>query len=293
MFEALRNTLIEVETWRSRYLSSKMFREKTSATEHVEGFLTICRLAARYDCIFEEFKRNRHYKSVLEHVSEELGREYLDSVKEEGEELLKYVSQFQENDLLGSPITFEYDVGRFSPTTLRYVKVLADLKKLFGSLNGFDICEIGAGYGGQCKIVCDVFNVGSYTIVDLETVLPLVRKYLGRLGVKNIVYLTQDQITEGKEFDLVISNYAFSECTRRVQDYYLDGILNKAHRGYITYNYGGTANERSPYDKDGIVRRLSGRHVVHILDEKPRTAPMNFILVWDDTNQSMTRSIDP
>jgi len=285
--EALRNALVEVEIWRSRYLSSRLFREKTSATEHVEGFLTVCRLATRYDGFFRGFKRNRHYRSVLEHVSEELGQEYLKNIREEGEDFLKYVSRFQENDLLGSPITFEYDVGRFSPTTLRYVSVLVDLKNFFGDLTGFDICEIGAGYGGQCKIITDVSNLGSYTIVDLEAVLPLIRKYLGRLGVKNVVYLMQDQITEGKEFDLVVSNYAFSECIRRVQDYYVDRILSKAHRGYITYNYGGAAYETSPYNKHEIVERLSEKHAVRILDEKPKTAPMNFTLVWDDTRLSL------
>ena len=285
--EALRNALVEVEIWRSRYLSSRLFREKTSATEHVEGFLTVCGLATRHDSFFREFKRDRHYRSVLEHVSEELGQEYLQNIREEGEDFLKYASRFQENDLLGSPITFEYDVGRFSPTTLRYVSVLVDLKNFFGDLTGFDICEIGAGYGGQCKIITDVSNLGSYTIVDLEAVLPLIRKYLGRLGVKNVVYLMQDQITEGKEFDLVVSNYAFSECIRRVQDYYVDRILSKAHRGYITYNYGGAANETSPYNKHEIVERLSEKHAVRILDEKPKTAPMNFALVWDDTRLSL------
>jgi putative sugar O-methyltransferase len=282
--ESLAAALIEAEIWRSKYLSAKIAREKTSASEHQEGFLAVCRLAARCDSVFRVFKRNRHYRAVLEHVSEEQGREYLKVIEEEDEELPKYVSKFQENDLQGSPITFDYDIGRFSPTTLRYVKVLADLRNIFGDLSGLDICEIGAGYGGQCKIVSDVFSVASYTIIDLETVIPLIRKYLERLGVRNVVYLTQDKITEGIEFDLVVSNYAFSECIRRVQDHYLDKILKKAQRGYLTCNYDGATNETSPYNKEEIVERISENHIVRILDEKPRTAPMNFILVWDDGN---------
>jgi len=284
MLEVLRGALIEAEIWRSTYLSIKTARQKTSASEHEQGYLAVCRLATRCDGVFKSFKRNRHYSVVLEHVSEEQGREYLKAIKEEDEELLKNISKFQENDLLGSPITFHYDVGSFSPTTLRYVKVLADLKNIFGDLSGLDICEIGGGYGGQCKIISDVFDVSSYTIIDLETVIPLIRKYLERLGVKNVVYLTQDQITESIEFDLVVSNYAFSECIRPVQDHYFDKILTKAHRGYITYNFVGAANETSPYNKEEIVERLSRKHAVRILDEKPRTAPTNFILVWDDEN---------
>lgn len=280
---SLAAALIEAEIRRSRYLSAKIAREKTSASED-QGYLAVCRLAARCDSVFKVFKRNRHYRAVLEHVSDEQGREYLKVIKEKDKELLNYVSKFQQNDLQGSPIAFDYDIGRFSPTTLRYVKVLADLKNIFGDLSGLNICEIGAGYGGQCKIISDVFNVASYTIIDLETVIPLIRKYLERLGVRNVVYLTQDKITEGIEFDLVVSNYAFSECIRRVQDHYLDKILKKAQRGYLTCNYDGTTSETSPYNKEEIVERLSKKHIVRILDETPKTAPMNFILVWDDGN---------
>lgn len=280
--EAVRDGLTRLEIWRLRHLSTRNLRGETSTSEREIGYLAVCGLAARCETIFRYFKRNRHYKVVLEHVNEEQGREYLKAIKEEDEELLNYVPKFQENDLLGSPITFDYDVGRFSPTTLRYVKVLADLKTIFGDLSGLDVCEIGAGYGGQCKIISDVFNVASYTIIDLKIVLPLIRKYLERVGVRRVMYLTQDQLTEGLDFDLVISNYAFSECVRRVQDHYLKRILSEAQRGYLTCNFVGETDETSPYNKEAIIERLTKTHSVRILSEKPRTGPMNLILVWDD-----------
>ena len=46
---------------------------------------------------------------------------------------------------------------------------------------------------------------------------------------------------ENIEIDLVISNYAFSECNYETQDVYIDKILSKAKRGYLTHN---TAPER-------------------------------------------------
>lgn len=240
-------------------------RKKTSG---LERYLAVCKLAAEYDAIFKVFKRSNDYRVILEHVSKKHGKQYLTVIKE--------------NDLRGSPITYRYDVGRFSPTTLRYIKVLVDLKNIFGDLKNFHIVEIGAGYGGQCKIISDVFNVSSYTIIDLEPVLPLIQKYLMKLNVKNVIYLTQPKAGDAEKYDLVISNYAFSECLKSAQDDYMHSILYRAKRGYITYNYDGKPDSASPYNKEEIIGLLSKRHAIRIVDERPKTGSDNFIIIWDD-----------
>ena len=277
--------MLEPVIWYLSWCRRSKTKQQTSASDQHEGYLVVCELAARYDSVFKVFKRNRHYRTVLEHLTGLQGLEYLKVVKEEDADLVNYYSAFQENDLLGSPHTFDYDVGRLSPTTLRYVKVLADLKSAFGDLGGLDICEIGAGYGGQCKIISDVFDIASYTVIDLPRVLPLIQKYLNRCGVSNIIYLTPHQIREPLPFDLVLSNYAFAECTRQMQNFYLEKIIDKARRGYLTYNFPRdfrTTAETSPYGKQEITERLSKMHSVRVLEEKPRTSPMNFLLIWKD-----------
>lgn len=256
--------------------------ELSKKTSGYEGYLAVCKLAAEYDAIFKVFKRSKDYRAILEHVSKKHGQQYLTTIKEEGEDSGEYFSKFKENDLWGSPITYRYDVGRFSPTTLRYIKVLVDLKNIFGDLKNFDIVEIGAGYGGQCKIISDVFNVSSYTIIDLEPVLPLIQKYLMKLNVKNVIYLTQSQTSDAERYDLVISNYAFSEPSKSVQDDYVHSILYRAKRGYITYNYDGKSDSTSRYNKEEIIGLLSKRHAIRIIDERPKTSPENFIIIWDD-----------
>jgi hypothetical protein len=37
-------------------------------------------------------------------------------------------------------------------------------------------------------------------------------------------------------FDLVLSNWALSECTTEVQDRYIEHVLRRSRHGYITYN---------------------------------------------------------
>jgi putative sugar O-methyltransferase len=261
---------------------------KTSKTDR-KDYRQICRIAYEDNEVFNSFKRNKDYRKVLEHVSEKQGQAYLKIIKKEGKNLLRFFEKFKENDIYGSPIKYTYDVGRFSPTTLRYVKVLCDLKNIFGDLSAFKIIEIGGGYGGQCKIISDAFGFKSYTIVDLMEVLLLVNKYLERLKVKNFNCVTQDQLSDKTKYDLIISNYAFSECVKRVQDEYINKILNKTKRGYITYNYDSDkstlASPMTPYNRKEVVRILSQKHALLIINERPKTGPVNFIIVWDDTGR--------
>ena len=108
--------------------------------------------------IFNTFRRNFVYNEILEHASEEQGKAYLEQITK-CPDILKKIDKFKANDLFENPEIFEYQyTGKISPTTLRYIKVLSDLKNLFGNLDGFNICEIGVGYGGQCRVINCYFN---------------------------------------------------------------------------------------------------------------------------------------
>ena len=144
-FQNLSNLAIEI---RIRKLKKSLpgYNSKKTSWSDEQGYIDVCQLAARNDSVFEVFKRSKDYRRILEHVTKEQGQAYLNMVKNEGSYLIKYFSRFQENDKIGSPVKYQYDVGEFSPTTLRYVKVLVDLKKFFGDLSNLDIVEIGSGY---------------------------------------------------------------------------------------------------------------------------------------------------
>jgi len=271
-----------------------MLREiyKKQSYSEGSGYGLICKLAAEHEDVFKLFKRSKYYRKILEHVTQEQGQDYLNIIERTGGDLLKYVPKFQENDKVGSPIVFPYSVGNFSPTTLRYVKVLADLKNFFISLNDLTVVEIGGGYGGQCKIISDVYAVNSYTIIDLDIVVPLIKKYLAALNVEGYYVLTQSLVSSSKKYDLVISNYAFSELPRNMQKYYTDEILAHAQRGYITCNFNGPTTATSPYNRKEIINLLSKHHAVSVVGEGPKSRlhSINFIVAWDDTRPGDLRN---
>ena len=82
--------------------------------------------------LFKNFKQNKIYKHILEHVSNELGSEYLKIIKEQTPSIIKKIDKVKINDLVGGSNLVDYkDVGHVSPSSLRYAKVLSDILMLF------------------------------------------------------------------------------------------------------------------------------------------------------------------
>lgn len=235
-----------------------------------------CLQASRDDRTFSTFRRNPIYNEILEHVTREQGEDYLAVIASEAG-ILGAMEEFKANDRHGDPRTYEYrSLGSISPTTLRYVKVLVDLKRLFGTLDGRDICEIGVGYGGQCRIIDAFWRPAGYCLVDIPPALALARRYLGNFALRSPVDFRTMEALEARDHDLAISNYAFSEMPRAIQEIYLDRVIRRARRGYLTYN-AITPPEFRSYAAADLIATLPG---ARRLDETPLTHPGNCIIVW-------------
>ena len=86
--------------------------------------------------LFKNFKQNNIYKNILEHVSNEIGSEYLKIIKEQTPSIIKKIDKVKINDLVGGSNLVDYkDVGHVSPSSLRYAKVLSDILVLFKKKN--------------------------------------------------------------------------------------------------------------------------------------------------------------
>ena len=242
------------------------------------NYKTFCQKAATDSAAFDTFKRHPDYMPILEHVSFEYGLSYLDVVKAKNPHLLTHIDKFKENDKVGAPNTCLYtDVGDISPTTLRYMKVASDLIEIFDSWENETIFELGGGYGGQCKILNDIFLTKKYFISDLPEVLPLIEKFLQRMNVKNVHTCTEKTIPD-ESYDLFISNYAFTEIDRTLQQIYIDQCISKATHGYITCNFVVQDLGVNAYSKEELLKQIP--HQCTIVGEIPQTHPKNILLLW-------------
>jgi hypothetical protein len=249
---------------------------QTSISDY-ESYRRACLEAATDDFHFRFFKQNPHYTRILEHTSFHNGLLYVDSINNTKFDISK-LDQIKSNDWQGSATFMIYPepFGLISPSTLRYIKVLAELEEMFGSLDGMNIIEIGVGYGGQCKVIYDYFRPASYTLVDLLEPIKLAERYHRESNYQGINYLTQDQLQNGIQYDLVISNYALTECVRPIQMEYLEKVVFNSKRGYITYN---NISEQFGIDS------LSKQEFIDLLKcsekpEEPVSGLDNCILYW-------------
>jgi putative sugar O-methyltransferase len=153
-----------------------------TSTSDNNTYPEVCLAAANDDTIFDSFKRNSGYTPILEHVCHSEGEEYYKNIK--NKDILNNIQKFTINDKLGNPIIYNYTFGSFSPTTLRYIKVLSDLSEF--SLNDKTIVEIGAGYGGQYTVLRQMFKPKKYIFVDLQPTLLLIKKYITKLELNDI-----------------------------------------------------------------------------------------------------------
>tara|TARA_B100001029_G_scaffold135065_1_gene113944 strand:+ start:341 stop:1105 length:765 start_codon:yes stop_codon:yes gene_type:complete len=205
----------------------------TLQDEAATPYLNVCNYAANSDEFFKQFKSHPAYRHVLEHVSYEEGKEYL---KEINIDYLDKLDEIKENDSLGSPATYEYpSVGEISPTTIRYIKNTSDIITKFGtSFNS--IVEIGGGYGGLCKVLSSFIKFEQYLLLDLEECNLLSRKYLSHFDLPTLSYRSEEIDEIDENFDLLISNYAFSECHKEVQQDYIKRFIKKSNNFYIMHN---------------------------------------------------------
>ena len=78
--------------------------------------------------LFKNFKQNNIYKNILEHVSNEIGSEYLKNNQRTKSFDNKKIDKVKINDLVGGSNLVDYkDVGHLNPSSLRYAKVLSDI----------------------------------------------------------------------------------------------------------------------------------------------------------------------
>jgi len=240
----------------------------TSSLSDTESYRRICASAAENDLLFRDFRCLPAYRRVSEDVTREQGQAYLDEIRRIDPKLLEEPQWFKDNDKYGNPDRYEYaEVGLVSPTTLRYVKVAAELSQLFGELRGFDIVEIGGGYGGQARILKALHPSVNYTIIDLFEACMLARMYL--FQYRTDCTFVDDAKDVSLASHLVISNYALTECAPNVLTKYVNQIVRRSARGYVT----GNAQEKVLFDL------LASRHPER-RDEVPLTSEGNFLCVW-------------
>lgn len=221
-------------------------RRRSSITDN-GWWSKFCARNAADDRRFARFRRMVRHRLIVEATPPAEARQHLARVLRQTPHYRALFDKFLTLDRLGAPRMTEFarDVW-FAPSTARYLRYLSDCETRFGNLDGAMIVEIGVGFGGQCKVFFDRFQVGKYILIDLPGPIALARRVLtqtlgARTVAERLLFLEAGNagapagLPEGR-FDLAISTLAFSECHRSIQRGYIETVLSRARRGYIHRN---------------------------------------------------------
>lgn len=252
-----------------------------------EWYPEFCYFASRHDDVFKNFKRHPAYTQVVEYFSPEVGQACFEYIIRN--RALRLTAEdwifFLQSDSIGNPFIAKYNfddqqvIG--SPSTLRYVKVLIDVVSLFDVEKFKTVTELGIGYGGQCRVLKNALQVERYNLIDLPEVLALTEKFLTALKqTGDIRYIDGTHLYHDVPCDFFISDYAFSELAKPVQDMYFEKVLSKAKAGYVTWDgdYFASYDMYSGYSLEEFVSKIPGAKV---FPEYPETtSPDNRLVVW-------------
>lgn len=252
----------------------------------IDEWRILCYRAARLPQVFKDFRRQKLYLGVVEGVSPELGRQYLEMILNDYDFRIRdeMWPLLLKNDDFGSPplYDFEFDGGtiRCSALTLRYIKVFCDLVKLFDFDKIQTVAEIGIGFGGQCNIALNILPTLRYKLIDLPEVVLLAEKFLTSLDRSgDIRYIDGTHLYDPVDCDLVVSNYAFAELTKETQRFYIDKVIANSSAGYITWNRPMLLRNgwNDGYELEDILSMIPNSRTV---PEVPPVAYDDCIIVW-------------
>lgn len=254
-----------------------------SVSENLKEYTNFVVKAANDDDVFKNFRQNEFYCWVLEHDDLKRGLEnynYIQKIsKLNKSEILEILSSI---DKFGGPKLMTIgDLNKSSSSALRYLSIAADINRIFkyNADQELNIIEIGCGYGGQSIALSKLNNIKNYTYVDLKEVNQLIEKYVSMNEV-SFDYQTKTLFDEFEgNYDLIISNYAFSELPRKLQKIAFTKILSKSKNGYMINNSFYFSKKYKFFDKKKLKKLLPSSQ---FFDENPKADghPENFLHVF-------------
>lgn len=217
-------------------------------TIQVNNYLDDCISSYSDDKIFENFKKLKGYRIILEGGPKNLFDTFLDHIDNSSDPDLFFnnLEKFRINDSVGNPDIYEESrIGEFSGTTLKYafnaIEIINFIKNHGAGIDKVKkIVEIGGGYGGLCLILSGFIEFDSYTLIDLPEVCRLIEKYLSKFphleGKVNTISCNDLNESTFDEIDFAIAISSLGECNLDTQLKYFSTIIKKSSLSYIVRN---------------------------------------------------------
>lgn len=241
-----------------------------------------CWRAATQSDVFADFRRAPEYMSVVG-LDVDRGREHFQALPQDSR-AAQLITRLADEDVVGNPIPYTLPNGlAIAPTTLRYLKFADDIERLFGSLEGWEVCEIGVGYGGQCRVLDAMWALRRYTLVDLRAALALAERFLGHVPLRAPLRFSTVSELAAEQYDLVISTYAYSELSGGIQEAHFRKVVEGSRRGFVVFD-DVAASSRHGMTAEELRERVGGRTI----PQEPLTDSRSQVVIWGAPTEPTT-----
>ena len=184
----------------------------------------------------KNFRRTHAVRQVVETLGPVDGRYFSKWIRDNAPEYLTD-RRVAAVDTWGDPIRWPaacLGTSRaFSPTTLRYLAHALWLKREGFVMEGGSVIELGVGFGGLAAMNA-IVSKATTIMVDLPPVAEAAMLQMNELGLGKFASTDHAKAAAGDV--CFISNYAFTELSRDMQDTYADQFIRHADRGVILSN---------------------------------------------------------
>ena len=215
----------------------------------------------------ENFRRTNAVRQVVETLGPVDGRHFAKWIRNKAPNYL-FDQRVAAIDTWGGPIRWPAAClgtpRSFSPTTLRYLAHALWLNNKGFVKEGGTVIELGVGYGGLAAMNAIVSNATTF-MIDLAPVTQAAIRQMNELGLGN--FASTDHSIVKKNDVCFISNYAFTELSRDLQDHYVDQYVRHANRGVILSNADVFAKHMRSRNNDQIIQML-GIHGINATEDK-------------------------
>jgi len=222
-----------------------------STSANVREWIDSCQLGGNDDLFFQRFRSSPAFLQIVE-GSPKVSAVWNLKRLLKNEYFLNALSLICTSDYAGCPVNQvlikdekESLIRSVNPTTLRYANNAANCIDIFGRnifSDDLNIYEIGAGYGGECKIFNDyamsIYSkpLSNWSVFDLPSSFSLIKKFLNRFGYK-AGFQSLDDVSGSDRLSLVMSNAALSEMRGALLEKYMNNCVSHASHGYFITNF--------------------------------------------------------
>jgi hypothetical protein len=207
----------------------------------------LAKSVASDDLVFAgAWKQSDALRGILEHVSPQLGAQFLARIAEKYPAILPLTAELcRTNDEIGQ--TFCYDLGLscpVGPTSVRYVFHACEVLSRAAELKApAKIVEVGCGYGGLALIMSLLaphfkVTIDAYCLYDLPQPQLLQQRYLAASAPRLPARFGSGDfgaLLEGSGW-ILVSAYGIGEFSPDIADKYLAEIVPKTSGGFLVWN---------------------------------------------------------